>query len=87
MTGINLLDFMDLAGSVCNSYLAFVLPVMCYIAYYTKKGNLSKKSKYFHIAMALFGFTMSMITIGFSFKDMFTVKHTPVHLEANPLIG
>lgn len=35
LSGVNLLDFMNLSGSICNCYLAFILPVIFFIK--TKK--------------------------------------------------
>lgn len=85
MTGINLLDFMDVAGSICNSYLAFILPVWVYVYYMEKQGKMGKLNKWAHILMAVVGFTMSMITLGFGIYSMVHGnKHAKVY-DVNPL--
>jgi len=85
MTGINLLDFMDIAGSVCNSYLAFVLPAMVYITHMEKKKQMSKCSKWVHIILASLGFIMSGITLGFSLYKMFNGHSEKTLHSHNPL--
>lgn len=86
MTGINLLDFMDIAGSICNSYLAFVLPAMVYIAHMERRQEMSKLSKWVHITLAGAGFIMSVVTLGFSLHKMFHGQPGNVRLHHhNPL--
>jgi hypothetical protein len=49
MTGVNLLDFMDLAGSICNGFLAFLLPVMVLLSYQASIGELTRFGKWAHV--------------------------------------
>ena len=87
MTGVNLLDFMDLAGSICNSFLAFVLPVMVLLAYKSSIGELGKFEKWAHIILAAAGFLMSGVTIGFAVYNMMNRKSHNHNQFPNPLTG
>lgn len=86
LTGVNLMEFMDLAGSFCNSYLAFVLPVMVLIYYKQKVGELGSIEKWIHIMLAVIGVVLSAITIVAScyYMGQGHPAH-PKHL-ANPLV-
>lgn len=86
MTGINLLDFMDIAGSLCNSFLAFLLPAMVYVSHMTKKGQMSKCSKWTHIILGSLGFIMSLVTLGNSMYKMSTPHPRELVHAHNPLV-
>jgi len=87
MTGVNLLDFMDLAGSICNGFLAFVLPVMVLLAYKQSVGELTKFEKWAHIAVGAAGVLMSAVTIGFAINNMINRQKHNHGMYPNPLTG
>lgn len=70
MAGINILDMMDFAGAICNSYLSFILPILSYITYFSSKGLISKKSKIFHWALIIIGVTLSCVSVVFAVYDI-----------------
>jgi len=77
---------MDLAGSVCNSFLAFILPVMVLIYFKSKTGELTKFEKWLHIALATIGVILSAITITVAIGHM-AGKHGHKHKHfPNPLL-
>lgn len=86
LTGVNLVDFMDLAGSICNSFLAFILPVMVLIWYKSSVGELSKLEKWIHILIAVVGVVLSCVTIAVSFYTMINGHHKHAKHFANPLV-
>ena len=84
MSGVNLLDVMSLAGSVCNMYLSFILPILAYIIHYsnhqTKK--ISICSKIFHGSLMVIFVCISLVSIGFAIYDLAKSNHMPKgHVE------
>lgn len=75
LSGVNLLDFMNLSGSICNCYLAFILPVLAYITYFEGQGLLSKRSKIIHYTIMVVGITLSLAAILFALIDMSRTHH------------
>ena len=74
-TGINIQDFMSLAGSICNSYQAFILPNLAYIKYYESKNLLSHKSKIFHYILLTIGVCLSLWALIYSIINVYTGHH------------
>jgi proton-coupled amino acid transporter len=87
MTGVNLLDFMDLAGSICNGFLAFVLPVMVLLSYQASVGELSRWGKWAHVLVGAAGVVMSGVTIGFAVHNMLNRQKHHYGMYPNPLTG
>jgi len=78
MTGVNLLDVMDLAGALCNMYLSFILPILAYIIYYSRHETkkISTMSKIFHGGIMAVFCAISLVTIGFATYDLAKSSHT-----------
>ena len=77
MTGVNILDFMSMAGSVCNSYLTFILPILCYVRYFEKKGKISRSSKIAHYCIMFCGVGLSFWGIYYSIRSVVQGHHEP----------
>jgi len=55
ITGINIVDLINLAGALLNFIVAFVFPVLFYIAFNERKGRLGGGEKNFLIAILCIG--------------------------------
>ena len=71
-----LIDFISLSGSLFNSTLGFILPVLIYQSYFASKGSLSDAKKWFNIAVLIFGGTLSAVAVWDSTSKLLGLKQT-----------
>lgn len=63
ITGINIIDFVNLTGAGFNCVTAFVFPIIFYINYFEKKGELSEGHKKFLIFLLVFCSVLSLLSL------------------------
>ena len=78
MSGINIIDLLGLTGSLCNAYLAIILPNLLFVRHFEKKGTLTKGKNCICWVYIIVGTTFCFVSVGFSIKDMivrFLISH------------
>ncbi len=63
LSGINIIDSINLAGSILNSMTAFVFPILFYINYFGLKGELSAGRKKWLISIMVVGVVLSIASV------------------------
>jgi Transmembrane amino acid transporter protein len=63
ITGINIIDFVNLTGAGFNCVTAFVFPIIFYINYFEKKGELSNRHKNFLIFLLILCSLLSLLSL------------------------
>lgn len=51
MIGLNILDFISITGSLFNSFIAFVFPVIFYLNYFGQQGKVTRIERYFQMSI------------------------------------
>lgn len=72
MTGINILSFISVAGSILNSITAFLFPILFYLNYFGSKGEITPTKKYFLLFTAALTTALSALCLFETFLPMFT---------------
>lgn len=63
ITGINIIDFVNLTGAGFNCVTAFVFPIIFYINYFERKGELSEGHKKFLIFLLVLCSALSLLSL------------------------
>jgi proton-coupled amino acid transporter len=77
ISGIRILDLLNFSGALCNAYLAIIMPVMLYMAYF--KDKIKKWQRVCFWAFIIVGVSMTMLSVVVSVKDMASAKHPKHH--------
>lgn len=77
ISGIRILDLLNFSGALCNAYLAIIMPVMLYMAYF--KDKIKKWQRVLFWIFIGVGVSMTMLSVVVSVKDMATFKHPKHH--------